>query len=113
MSSKEEIFYNNIDHRLKRENDNCNCDLIADIFVPQMIEIRISSFEYLVCEFVIHMLHCIYSNNDRQYDHIDTKTNENCETDKAIFISFCVIPNHGYQRLHNRVEKCVVYDYNH
>jgi hypothetical protein len=59
------------------------------------------------------MFHGIDTDDHREDYHIDTETNENCETHKSIFICFCVIAYFRDERVHYRVEKCVIdNDYN-
>ena len=56
------------------------------------------------------MLQGVDSNDHREANHINAKTNENGETDKPILVSFCVVADLGNQRVHYRVKECVIDD---
>ena len=73
------VLCDEVDQGLEGNDERNDLDLVDDVLISASVYVSVSSFEYYVTESVIGVLMQVHADEQRQNEHVNTKTHKYSE----------------------------------
>jgi hypothetical protein len=98
------VLCDEVDQGLEGNDEQNDLDLVDDVLISASVYVSVSSFEYHVTESVIGVLKQVHADEQRQNEHVNTKTHKYSERYQSVLVSPQRIADTGHKGLNKGVE---------